>query len=298
MLVRARPSKPSALEHKRGYAVLYNRSFDPPQANLPVRHRCRNPRCAAQLKPAVANPRDAFCCQGCFGVFYRRRCLVCERPIIRQTERQILCGRVKCKRDFQRHRERFLGARYLPSVLVPNASRSAHSTGLKIGTKSGRPFAQIAGSGLTSTSLRLASFPPDPELAARLERAHRPYFEALRKSEQAAARRALIKRHHPPVNILGGHCFANAPALDLSPLPEPEWAVPSNWKPATTAAAVSEDVPAFLRRSSHDPPPPPERPAVCHPVSSRKPQSNSWTSRASQDRAEAWVSLRLSRGNP
>jgi hypothetical protein len=198
--------------------MLFSRQFEVPQVHPQERHRCRNVRCGAKLKSTATNPRDAFCSQGCFDSFYRGHCLACERPIIRQTDRQLLCGRKKCRNDFQRHRELFLGTRYLPSLLRHNASRSARFTGLKIRTLGGRPFAQIAGPRLTPTSLRLASLPLGPDLAARLERTHRPYFEALKRSKQAAARQALIKRHHPPVNVLGGYHFPNAPTIDLSPL--------------------------------------------------------------------------------
>jgi hypothetical protein len=262
-----------------------------------IRRRCRYPRCGAKFRPAVSNPRDAFCSSRCFAQFYRRHCLVCERPIPRKTERQILCGRQKCKGQFRRHKEQFLPTRYLASVLSPNASGSAHFTGLKIGTKSGRGFVQIAGPALSATALRLASLPLDPEFAARLERAHRNYFDDLRKSQRRAARRALIKRKHPPVNVLGGYRFPGAPTIDLSPLPEPKWAVPSRWRPSP-AATDCPDIPEFLRRRPHAQPSPPARPAVCRPAPSRRPQSHSWTARSAQDRTEAWVSLRVGRGNP
>jgi hypothetical protein len=196
--------------------MLYSRVFDAPQVGPLTRHHCRNPKCGARLKPPTTNSRDAFCCAGCFSAFYRRHCLVCERPIIRQTERQVLCGRVKCKRDFQRHRERFSPTRYLASVLVPNASRSAHSTGLKIGALAGRGFTQIAGPKLSPTALHLASLPLDPELTARLERTHRDYVENRQKAKRRAAKQALIKRKHSPVNVLGGYRFPGAPEIDLS----------------------------------------------------------------------------------
>jgi hypothetical protein len=230
--------------------MLFTRSFVNPQAHPQERHRCRNVRCGAKLKSTATNPRDAFCCQGCFDAHYRGRCLVCERPIIRQTERQRLCKRRGCRDEFYRHKELFLGARYLPSGLRHNASRSARFTGLKIGTLGGRPFAQIAGPRLTPTSLRLASLPLDSDLAARLERMHRPYFEALKRSKQAAARQALIKRHHPPVNVLGGYHFPNAPTIDLSPLPASEWAVASAWKPTATLTSNIPDIPDFLRHDA------------------------------------------------
>ena len=193
-----------------------------------VRHRCRNPRCGAKLKRPVGNPRDAFCCESCFTGYYRSRCLVCERPFTRKTERRRLCGRRKCESQFRRHAGRFLGTRYRGSVLAENASRSAHSTGLKIGTLAGRAFRKVAGPELTATSFRLATLPLDPELVVRLDRAHAGYFEAQRKAKRTAARRAQIKRRHPPVNVLGGYKFPGAPAIDLSSIDTPEWAIQSN----------------------------------------------------------------------
>ena len=46
-----------------------------------LRHYCRNPRCRTKLAAPVSNPRDAFCCRGCFDSFYLHRCAVCEGPI-------------------------------------------------------------------------------------------------------------------------------------------------------------------------------------------------------------------------
>jgi hypothetical protein len=230
--------------------VLYSRNFDPPQQdNPPVRHRCRNPRCGAKLRLPVTNPRDAFCAAGCFTAFYRRRCLVCERAIIRGTERQRLCGRQKCKGEFRRHKERFFPTRYPPSGLSPNASRNPIKSALKTRSKAGRGFVQTAGPELSPIAFGLATLPLDPELVARLERAHRNYFEHRRRAKRLAARKAQIKRHHPPVNLLGGYRFPDAPEIDLSPLPEPSsWAVSSRWAPAPTATDTP-DISDFLRRA-------------------------------------------------
>ena len=198
---------------------------------------------------AVANSRDAFCSAGCFAAFYRRHCIVCERAIIRGTERQLLCGRQKCKGEFRRHKERFLPTRYPPSGLSPNASRNPIKPGTKTRSKTGRGFVQIAGPELSPTAFRLATLPLDPELDARLERAHRPYVEYRREAARQAEAKCQIKRHHAPVNLLGGHKFPNAPELDLSPLPEPSsWAVPSRWEPSVDGTTM-EDIPEFLRRS-------------------------------------------------
>jgi hypothetical protein len=157
-------------------------------------------------------------------------------------------------------------------------------------SEDGSRIRQIAGPKLSATSLRFASLPLDPEFVTRLERAHRSYFENLRKSQRRAARRALIKKHHPPVNILGGYRFPGAPAVDLSPLPSVEWAVPSRWKSSPTAVDCP-DIPEFLLRKLHVPPPPPaqrRRSIVRSP-------SHSWTARAAQAAAGGW---RLSDGTP
>jgi hypothetical protein len=210
-----------------------------------LRHRCRNPHCGLKLKRPTDNPRDAFCCRACFERFYRSRCLVCERPIERKTKRRQICNRSKCRHEFQRHRERFSSTRYQTSVLGHNGIGSAHSTGLKTGSKVGRPFRLAAGPALSSTALRLAALPLDPGLAARLERANTGFADWLGKSKRAAARRAQIKHHHPPVNVLGGYRFASAPAIDLSPL-EDLPVVRSRWAP--TGEGIAPPIPEFLLR--------------------------------------------------
>jgi hypothetical protein len=131
-----------------------------------------------------------------------------------------------------------------------NGSRSAHFTDLKIGQKVGRPFRIVAGPDLSPTSFRLAILPLDPELAARLDRAHASYFEAHAKAKRAAERRAVIKPRHPPVNALGGYRFPNAPRIDLSPIAPPEWAIASRWIPTGDGADVPE-IPSFLVRHSN-----------------------------------------------
>jgi hypothetical protein len=75
--------------------------------NDKLRHRCRNPRCRANLKQTTDNPRRAFCCAGCFEGFYRLYCAVCEEPIRRTSPTQKLCGRRKCRREYSRDPARF-----------------------------------------------------------------------------------------------------------------------------------------------------------------------------------------------
>jgi hypothetical protein len=63
-----------------------------------TRKRCRNPLCRSALPSPVSNDREAFCCRGCYGAFYRKRCRVCEAPIDQPKRgERILCDRPKCR---------------------------------------------------------------------------------------------------------------------------------------------------------------------------------------------------------
>jgi hypothetical protein len=135
-----------------------------------VRRRCRNPRCGAKLERETSNPRNAFCCRGCFEQHYRKLCLVCERPLRRKAEQQRFCSS-KCKFACRRHPERFLGV----WANVPAAQRtpptSARKSGLKTRAK-GRPTWRIgAGPAADLHPINLA-VPLDPQTAARARRAN------------------------------------------------------------------------------------------------------------------------------
>jgi hypothetical protein len=82
-------------------------------AETALRHMCRSPRCRSKLPAPVSNPREAFCTRGCHSSFYRKRCLVCEQPMERKTEHQLICGKRACRNALQA-REGF--GRYLPIV--------------------------------------------------------------------------------------------------------------------------------------------------------------------------------------
>jgi hypothetical protein len=60
----------------------------------------------------------------------------------------------------------------------------------------------------------------------------------------------LIGPNDPPVNILGGFKFPNAPVVDLSPLAEPVPILASQWEPCAPTSPITDDlsIPAFLRR--------------------------------------------------
>jgi hypothetical protein len=178
--------------------------YNPQSDVLPVRHRCRNTRCGAKLKIPVANRRAAFCCKGCAQQFYRRHCLVCGVQFTRKaTERRRVCWRSKCQYEFKHHPGSYFSDAYpiaeqgLKTEVRPsstgtsdNASRSAHSTGLKSGPKSGRGFRIVAGADLHP--INLTNWP-----------------------EQPKPRLVLFQRDAPPVNVIGGYRFPNAPKIKL-----------------------------------------------------------------------------------
>jgi hypothetical protein len=64
---------------------------------IETRYYCRNPRCRSKLPAPVANVREAFCARGCHSSFNRKRCRVCEGPMARRTERQLICGKRRCR---------------------------------------------------------------------------------------------------------------------------------------------------------------------------------------------------------
>jgi hypothetical protein len=62
----------------------------------PDRSRCR--RCGTKLTKPTSNQRSAFCCRGCFRIFYSKRCLACEEP--KAEPGKALCGRRNCRLEF------------------------------------------------------------------------------------------------------------------------------------------------------------------------------------------------------
>ena len=67
------------------------------------RHYCRNPKCSMKLPKPVESERDAFCTKGCYRQFYRFRCLICEEPMERKTETQLICGKRRCRNALEKH---------------------------------------------------------------------------------------------------------------------------------------------------------------------------------------------------
>jgi hypothetical protein len=163
-----------------------------------VRRRCRNPHCGAKLKRETDNPRNAFCCYGCFEQHYRKLCIVCERPLrhkhARKAGRPTQFCRQKCKSEFHRNPGRFLAGWGAPATTlqgpVRNGVRSAHSTGLKTGAKRDRPWRVVAGPGANLDPVNLA-IPLDAETAARTGRSNTRHW----------AEAALIGPRNMPINL-------------------------------------------------------------------------------------------------
>jgi hypothetical protein len=83
------------------------------------RHHCRNPRCRSKLKEPVDNARSAFCTVGCHHSYYRKRCLVCERDMVRKNEAQKLCGRRRCRNDYRTFAQSY-DLHWYPNVSDPS----------------------------------------------------------------------------------------------------------------------------------------------------------------------------------
>jgi hypothetical protein len=106
------------------------------QFDQEVRHYCRSPRCRSKLPAPVANEREAFCTRGCHRQFYRSRCLICEGPMERKTERQFICSKRKCRNALQ-SRSLPLGQYGTGDVISP--SKKPVNKGLKQALKPDRP---------------------------------------------------------------------------------------------------------------------------------------------------------------
>ena len=218
--------------------------FDPNSPDVPLRHMCRNPHCGAQLKTPAANSRDAFCCEGCHEIYYRIHCRVCEQLFRSKNRRRTVCGRSSCRHEFQRHPEQFWGSRYPRPRSGHNEGKSLAKSTPKTDVKSDREWRQVAGPKLSETGFRAAVLGADELPASAANTAFIEY-------QTAALRRAQSCRFNPdtpPVNIVGGYRFPNAPLVDLSPLILESPTVSIS---ASTAAEIPADlsIPDFLRRT-------------------------------------------------
>ena len=195
---------------------------------------CRNRKCRTKLKKPVSNQREAFCARGCHTSFYLNRCLVCEDPLQRRNKTQKVCRKSQC-RNAWRAKAGF--GRYLPSTVVSLASKTPDFYWLKTATPA--PSSMGAGSwpkiDLLTTAIALWSAPCDA--IAEADQKNRPYWRKY-------FAKALIQPHHPPVNILGGYKFPDAPDVKLREEKEPGFALTAS----STKSDDNLDIPDFLKR--------------------------------------------------
>ena len=221
-----------------------------------LRHHCR--RCRLKLKEPVENPRSAFCCRGCYKQFFAKRCLVCEKKMERTVGHQKLCRSVACRREYRDIVAHGIEGKFGAKPQCKSDGGSPSANPIKIGVhgseKTDRLLRVIAGI-LSDTELRLASVSVDRVTAARIDRLNRGYARADSTT--------LIKRHHPPVNIVGGYRFPDAPSVDVGstdlnvskpacptmvPVGETEpRSVKHALLPAASDIRSDRDVPAFLQ---------------------------------------------------
>src|SRR6516165_139143 len=170
-----------------------------------LRHYCRNPRCRSKLPSPASDPRKAFCTPGCHSSFYLKRCLVCEndKPA-GSTARRKLCRRPKCEGRYRKNSAHysFLGADTASAANVP---RSTQSTGIKSAHNGDRPWRHIAGPELGANTLRCA-------VVGAVE-------PARRNARHCRGPGTLIGPSDPPINLLGGYKFPNAPEVELTSPP-------------------------------------------------------------------------------
>ena len=216
----------------------------------PSHQRCRNPRCKAWLKEPAENPRNAFCCASCEAGFYRTHCRVCEKELTKQNSRRELCGRRQCRNRFRSFRSQFFSVWYPSAIGASKPEKSSTKSTLKTWIKSDPGFA--------------IGHAYDREVLRENFRTNAKFWNAA----------ALIGPNDPPVNILGGFKFPNAPVVDLNPIPPKtsgqwwvfngatdmpsDWAPPaSGWVPIGSHPAwlleESEPIPEFLRREPNNP---------------------------------------------
>jgi hypothetical protein len=174
-----------------------------------LRQYCRYPLCRSKLPSPVSNPREAFCTKGCHSSFYRHRCLICEGEMERKTENQRICGKRRCRSAFRTQND--IG-RYYPTRDVRHPLKNSIKLGTKSGLADDRPWRVVAGPEPSPSVLHCATV----GAAEAIEAANRTNARHWREHNAKAEEKCLIKRHDPPVNIVGGFKFPGAPVIHLA----------------------------------------------------------------------------------
>ena len=205
--------------------------------HAPLRHYCRNPRCRSRLTTPVENKHHAFCTPGCHTLFYRRRCLICERKL---GTTRLLCSDRKCRSEYRQFPQNYR------REAMPYRGRSANlksagkmgsfwrdrsgqgwiwepdSDGHRLLNRKGEETGRLDrdGDGYIITSPR--AIPPAP--ATDLEKAKRHAVSialaALDAGNSVRVRKpsatAILGPTDTPINLIGGFPFRSAPHLELT----------------------------------------------------------------------------------
>jgi hypothetical protein len=193
-----------------------------------LRHFCRNPLCRSKLKAPVANHREAFCARGCHTSFYRKRCLVCEREMPRNSGSQRTCYRADCKTAWRQKTvvSHFLGPSSTPVELIPE---TPIKHGVSKADKCGRTWQVIAGE-ISPNTFHCAAVSDGPN--CRWKGGEYERVEAKNRAALIAADEAAIEANgyftdpdwRAVVSPDGVKCFVTsfaAPARRALALPQP-----------------------------------------------------------------------------
>jgi hypothetical protein len=145
--------------------------------------------------------------------------------------------------------------RYHTARAVISTPKNAANTGTKSPVADGRGWRIVAGPPLTASQLHCATVPDGPNLGLdglpTWEGGSWQHIEARNKAMLRAhfrekAAECLIQPHHPPVNVLGGYKFPDAPVVDLTPI---EQAPIPTTNPLYPEPGVDPlEIPRFLQR--------------------------------------------------
>jgi hypothetical protein len=220
-----------------------------------LRHRCRNPRCRMKLKAPVENPHDAFCTRGCYTSFHRKRCVVCEAPMERKTEQQLVCGKRRCRNALQARQSQ---GRYLASSNGVSPLESPIKPGIKIDSAVDRPWRRIiAGPPLTPNQFHCATVPdgPDDKLKDgafdRIEGKNRTALKVIEDSVELTE-----PEWREVINPDGVKCFVtrfrdaqmNGVYSDWAPSWQSHWAAQRTISWQSSSADDDLSIPDFLKR--------------------------------------------------
>ncbi len=204
-----------------------------------------------KLKPPVENDRHAFCAHGCHASFYLRRCLVCEERLPEKSRRQVW-NRPKCKAAYRASRGRYKWPETTQMVGSGSCkvdARSARKSGIKNAHKDARPLHLLAGPEPTTSQFHCATVSDGPDCqGGEYERIETRNKSALRK--HFAQHDCLIQPHHPPVNILGGYRFPDAPDIDAAATGTMTIDQQTRLADLLKQNPADLTIPAFLRRAA------------------------------------------------